>query len=309
MPTRIVTHGLGIALAVRCGLRVCRGSMGRPAPQGDPWVRVSASGSVSTATAIVSASIAAVVWLTGFVVTVTVLGVQQATGIFSPRYMRLWYRDGRLKLVLAALVGTPLFSIAVIRRIQPNSVSDIREHGGPRCRGRSAAAVPAVLRLVPAAHATGCRGRAAGPRVPPSPRGLDGGGESPREPIRSELLAALPGARTAPLVPTPAPTPAPDLSTPEEWFKATLPSTVGGEPLRIQVAEGARQGAGQVPRRPLGGAGVHRIGGRTCRHPHRRRRRGTASRTSSLTSSARWACSPGANSQSARSSAGGRSRW
>jgi uncharacterized membrane protein len=62
--------------------------------------------SPETATAAVSATIAAVVSLTGFVVTVTVLGVQQATGIFSPRYMRLWYRDGRLKLVLAELVGT-----------------------------------------------------------------------------------------------------------------------------------------------------------------------------------------------------------
>ena len=81
--------------------------------------------SPETATAVVSATIAAVVSLTGFVITVTVLGVQQATGIFSPRYMRLWYRDGRLKLVLAELVGTLMFSIAVIRRIQPDSVPDI----------------------------------------------------------------------------------------------------------------------------------------------------------------------------------------
>ena len=81
--------------------------------------------SPETATAVVSATIAAAVSLTGFVVTVTVLGVQQATGIFSPRYMRLWYRDGRLKLVLAELVGTLMFSIAVIRRIRPDSVPDI----------------------------------------------------------------------------------------------------------------------------------------------------------------------------------------
>jgi uncharacterized membrane protein len=81
--------------------------------------------SPETATAVVSATIAAVVSLTGFVVTVTVLGVQQATGIFSPRYMRLWFRDGRLKLVLAELVGTLMFSIAVIRRIQPDAVPDI----------------------------------------------------------------------------------------------------------------------------------------------------------------------------------------
>jgi uncharacterized membrane protein len=81
--------------------------------------------SPETATAVVSATIAAVVSLTGFVVTVTVLGVQQATGIFSPRYMRLWYRDGRLKLVLAELVGTLIFSISVIRRIQADAVPDI----------------------------------------------------------------------------------------------------------------------------------------------------------------------------------------
>jgi uncharacterized membrane protein len=81
--------------------------------------------SPETATAVVSATIAAVVSLTGFVITVTVLGVQQATGLFSPRYMRLWYRDGRLKLVLAELVGTLMFSIAVIRRIQPDAVPDI----------------------------------------------------------------------------------------------------------------------------------------------------------------------------------------
>jgi uncharacterized membrane protein len=73
----------------------------------------------------VSATIAAAVSLTGFVVTVTVLGVQQATGIFSPRYMRLWYRDGRLKLVLSELVGTLMFSVAVIRRIRPDLVPDI----------------------------------------------------------------------------------------------------------------------------------------------------------------------------------------
>jgi uncharacterized membrane protein len=81
--------------------------------------------SPETATAVVSATIAAVVSLTGFVVTVTVLGVQQATSIFSPRYMRLWYRDGRLKLVLAELVGTLMFSISVIRRIQPDAVPNV----------------------------------------------------------------------------------------------------------------------------------------------------------------------------------------
>ncbi len=35
--------------------------------------------------------------LVGFVVTVSVLIVQMATGTFSARYMRLWYRDRTLK--------------------------------------------------------------------------------------------------------------------------------------------------------------------------------------------------------------------
>ena len=39
--------------------------------------------------------------LLGFVVTNSVLVVQQATGTLSPRYMRLWYRNRLQKLVLA----------------------------------------------------------------------------------------------------------------------------------------------------------------------------------------------------------------
>ena len=81
--------------------------------------------SPETATAVVSATISAVASLTGFVVTVTVLGVQMATGTFSPRYMRMWYRDGRLKLLLAVLVGTLMFSFFVMRQIQPESVPDL----------------------------------------------------------------------------------------------------------------------------------------------------------------------------------------
>ena len=129
--------------------------------------------SPETATAVVSATIAAVVSLTGFVVTVTVLGVQQATGIFSPRYMRLWYRDGRLKLVLAELVGTLMFSISVIRRIQPDAVPDISVSlAGLGLIGRPAA-VPAVLRPVPAPDAAGRRG---GPAGRPGTRRLRGRG-------------------------------------------------------------------------------------------------------------------------------------
>ena len=50
--------------------------------------------SPSTATAVLAAIIGAMAALTGFVVTVTVLVVQMAVTSFSPRYMRLWYRDG-----------------------------------------------------------------------------------------------------------------------------------------------------------------------------------------------------------------------
>ena len=49
--------------------------------------------SPSTASTVLSAIVGAMAALTGFVVTVTVLAVQMATGTFSARYMRLWYRD------------------------------------------------------------------------------------------------------------------------------------------------------------------------------------------------------------------------
>src|SRR5690349_17763021 len=49
--------------------------------------------SSSTASTLLSAIVGAMAALTGFVVTVTVLVVQMATGSFSARYMRLWYRD------------------------------------------------------------------------------------------------------------------------------------------------------------------------------------------------------------------------
>src|SRR4051812_11089040 len=61
--------------------------------------------------------VGAAVGLTGFVVTVSVLVVQMATGTFSARYMRIWYRDGILKAVLAVLVGTFTFSYSLLRRV------------------------------------------------------------------------------------------------------------------------------------------------------------------------------------------------
>lgn len=81
--------------------------------------------SAETATAVLSSAIAAAASLTGFVVTVTVLGVQMATGTFSPRYMRLWYRDPMLKVVLAELIGTLTFAFTVVRQVQPDQVPDV----------------------------------------------------------------------------------------------------------------------------------------------------------------------------------------
>ncbi len=62
----------------------------------------------STASAVLSAIIGAMIGLVGFVVTVTVLLVQTSTGQFSARYMRLLYRDQLLKAVLAGLLDVRL---------------------------------------------------------------------------------------------------------------------------------------------------------------------------------------------------------
>ena len=60
----------------------------------------------STAEAVLAAVVAASVGLVGFVVTVSVLIVQMATGTFSARYMRIFYRDRAFKAVLAVLIGS-----------------------------------------------------------------------------------------------------------------------------------------------------------------------------------------------------------
>jgi uncharacterized membrane protein len=70
-----------------------------------------------TALTALSTIVGASVGLIGFVVTVSVLVVQMATGTFSARYMRLWYRDSVLKATLAVLLGTLVFSYTLIRRI------------------------------------------------------------------------------------------------------------------------------------------------------------------------------------------------
>ena len=81
--------------------------------------------SPSTASAVLTSIVGATAALTGFVVTVTVLLVQMATGTFSARILRLWYRDRMLKATLAVLVGTLTFSFSVLRRIDDDFVPDL----------------------------------------------------------------------------------------------------------------------------------------------------------------------------------------
>lgn len=79
----------------------------------------------ATATTILSAIVASTGALTGFIVTVSVLVVQMATGTFSARYMRLWYRDRLLKALLAVTIGTLTFSFQLLRQIEPDFVPNL----------------------------------------------------------------------------------------------------------------------------------------------------------------------------------------
>jgi uncharacterized membrane protein len=81
--------------------------------------------SAGTAQAVLAAVVGASVGLTGFVVTVSVLIVQMATGTFSARYMRIFYRDRLLKATLAVLVGTLTFSYSLLRRVEQDSVPSL----------------------------------------------------------------------------------------------------------------------------------------------------------------------------------------
>ena len=81
--------------------------------------------SEETASSVLSAIVSAMVGLTGFVVAFGVLVVQMATQTLSPRFMRLWYRDGLQKAVLGTFVGTLTFALALLRRVGPDSVPDI----------------------------------------------------------------------------------------------------------------------------------------------------------------------------------------
>jgi uncharacterized membrane protein len=81
--------------------------------------------SPSTASTVLATIVGAIVALTGFVITVSVLVVQMATGTFSARYMRLWYRDRVLKSLLAVLVATLSFSFTLLRRVESDFVPNI----------------------------------------------------------------------------------------------------------------------------------------------------------------------------------------
>ncbi len=110
----LVAAGLGALLA---GVAVEFESELR-APQGWGY-------SSGTALTVLTTVVASAVGLTGFVVTVSVLVVQMATGTFSARYMRLWFRDRALRGVLAVSVGTVTFAFSLLRRIEDDQVPDI----------------------------------------------------------------------------------------------------------------------------------------------------------------------------------------
>ncbi|MEU5209119.1 DUF2254 domain-containing protein [Streptomyces sp. NPDC020742] len=95
------------------------------AAEGATWVPTSWRYSAATASGVLAAIVGAMVGLLGFVVTIGVLVVQQATGTLSPRYMRLWYRDRLQKAVLATFTGTFAFAFSLLRSIEPHAVPDL----------------------------------------------------------------------------------------------------------------------------------------------------------------------------------------
>ncbi len=109
---------LGGAAGSLCGIAAADGASRLDIPEA--WTYSS-----GTAQAVLASVVGASVGLTGFVVTVSVLIVQMATGTFSARYMRLFYRDRLLKAVLAVLVGTLTFSYSLLRRVEENSVPSL----------------------------------------------------------------------------------------------------------------------------------------------------------------------------------------
>jgi uncharacterized membrane protein len=81
--------------------------------------------SESSASSVLSAIVGAMVGLTGFVVAFGVLIVQMATQTLSPRFMRLWYRDGLQKAVLGTFVGTLTFALDLLTSVSERSVPEI----------------------------------------------------------------------------------------------------------------------------------------------------------------------------------------
>ena len=81
--------------------------------------------SAGTAESVLAAVVAASVGLVGFVVTVSVLIVQMATGTFSARYMRIFYRDWAFKAVLGVLIGTFTFSYTLMRHVEEDNVPNV----------------------------------------------------------------------------------------------------------------------------------------------------------------------------------------
>jgi uncharacterized membrane protein len=89
-------------------------------PLPDGW-----SYTASTASAVLSAVVAAMVGLIGLVVTIGVLVVQMATGTLSPRFMRLWYRDRLQKFVLASFTATFAFSFVLLSHVASGPVPEL----------------------------------------------------------------------------------------------------------------------------------------------------------------------------------------
>lgn len=85
----------------------------------------------ATASTVLTTMVGALVGLIGFVVTVTVLAIQMATGTFSARYMRIWYRDGLLQATLTVLVGTASFAFTLLRQVTSAQAPNI----GVTCAG------------------------------------------------------------------------------------------------------------------------------------------------------------------------------
>lgn len=95
------------------------------AVDGASWLPKTWTYSASTASGVLSSVVGAMIALLGFVVTIGVLVIQQATGTLSPRYMRLWYRDRLQKAVLATFTGTFAFAYTLLRSIETDAVPNL----------------------------------------------------------------------------------------------------------------------------------------------------------------------------------------